>query len=212
MTDKDYKYPSAKIIIFAKAPVEGKVKTRLASTIGDQAALRFHEEMLEYTLEMVCKNGLANVELHVSGNPDHPLIQTLARQYDIVVRPQQGSDLGERMYHALEQSLLNSHYCILIGTDCPAMDVDYLANALTALLRGQDAVLGPAEDGGYVLIGARQPDKDWFSDIAWGTAHVLEQSRRKIMAGGARLEELQTLWDVDRIADFQRWQLQTDMH
>jgi len=209
MINKDFKYPSAKILVFAKAPVEGRVKTRLASSIGDEAALRFHVQMLERTLEMVCKYRLASVELHVSGSPEHPLIQSLAKQYSIRVRLQQGNDLGQRMHHALEQSLLGSHYCVLIGIDCPAMNVDYLANAFTALVRGQDAVLGPAEDGGYVLIGARQLSRDWFSDIVWGSRHVFEQSRQKIMANGAQLEELQTLWDVDQIADFQRWQLQT---
>jgi len=205
----DFKYPSAIILVFAKAPIEGKVKTRLASSIGDEAALRFHVQMLERTLEMVCKYKLARVELHVSGNPEHPLIQSLAKQYGIRVRLQQGGDLGERMYHALEQSLHGSRYCVLIGTDCPAMNVDYLANALTALVRGQDAVLGPAEDGGYVLIGVQRLSRDWFSDIAWGSRNVFEQSRQKIMAKGAQLEELQTLWDVDQITDFQRWQLQT---
>lgn len=208
MINSDYKYPSAKIIVFAKAPVEGKVKTRLASSIGDAAALRFHEQMLERTLAMVCEYKIASVELHVAGNPDHPLIQSLSRQYDVIIRTQQGCDLGEKMHHALEQSLVDHRYSILIGTDCPVMNVDYLANALTALVRGQDAVLGPAEDGGYVLIGARQLNKDWFSDIAWGGRHVLEQCRQKIKEGGAKLEELQMLWDVDRIADFQRWQLQ----
>ncbi len=208
MINAEFKYPAAKILVFAKAPVEGKVKTRLASSIGDEAALRFHVQMLERTLAMACRYKLAKVELHVSGNTEHPLIQSLARQYDILVRTQTGSDLGEKMHHALEGALHSSRYCVLIGTDCPAMNVDYLANALTALVRGQDAVLGPAEDGGYVLIGARRLDRDWFSDIAWGSRHVLEQCRQKIKAGGARLEELQTLWDVDRIADFQRWQMQ----
>jgi rSAM/selenodomain-associated transferase 1 len=205
----NFKYPSAKILVFAKAPVEGKVKTRLASSIGDLAALRFHEQMLERTLEMVCRYKLATVELHVSGNPDHPVIRSLAKQHGIIVKRQQGSDLGERMHYALEQSLIDSRYSVLIGTDCPEMNVDYLANAFTALVRGQDAVLGPAEDGGYVLIGARQLDRGWFSDIAWGSHHVLEQSRKKIMANGAQLEELQALWDVDQIADFERWQLQS---
>ena len=209
MTNMNFKYPSAKILVFAKTPVEGKVKTRLASSIGNQAALRFHEQMLVRTLEMVCRYKLATVELHVAGNPDHPMIRALAKQHGIIVKRQQGTDLGERMHHALEQSLIESRYCVLIGTDCPEMNVDYLANAFTALVRGQDAVLGPAEDGGYVLIGARQLDRGWFSGITWGSRHVLEQSRQKILANGAQLEELQTLWDVDQIADFERWQLQT---
>ncbi len=207
--NQDVRYPAATIIVFAKSPEAGKVKTRLASSIGDLEALRFHEQMLEHTLKMACQYKLAPVELHVSGRIDHPLIQSLASEYGIIVRSQQGKDLGEKMHHALQQSLESSRYCILIGTDCPAMNVDYLANALTALVRGQDAVLGPAEDGGYVLIGARQLSRDWFSDIVWGSRHVLEQSRKKIKEYGAQLEELQTLWDVDQIEDFERWQLQT---
>jgi len=207
----EYKYPSATIIVFAKAPEAGKVKTRLASSIGDLKALRFHEQMIARTLEMACKYNLARVELHVSGNTTHPLIQYLAREHGIIVKAQQGKDLGERMHFALEQALISTQYCVLIGTDCPAMNVDYLASALTALTRGQDAVLGPAEDGGYVLIGARKLSRDWFCDIVWGGCHVLEQSRKKIKEYGAQLEELQTLWDVDHIEDFERWQLQAGM-
>lgn len=209
MTEQEYRYPAGKIIVFAKEPVMGKVKTRLAGSIGDEAALQFHQQMLRDTLEMACKYRLATVELHVSGNPDHPLIQSLAKQYEIRVCAQQGRDLGEKMFFALEQSLVNSNYCVLIGTDCPAMGVDYLANALTALGRGQDAVLGPAEDGGYVLIGVRKIQQDWFCDIPWGSHHVLQRSRQKMISSGVQIEELQTLWDVDQIEDFQRWKLQT---
>jgi len=209
MTEQGYRYPAGKIIVFAKEPVAGKVKTRLASSIGDEAALQFHQQMLRDTLEMACSCHLAAVELHVSGNPGHPLIQSLAKQYEIRVCAQQGSDLGEKMFFSLEQSLASSSYCVLIGTDCPVMNVDYLANAFSALVRGQDAVLGPAEDGGYVLIGARRVQQDWFSDIPWGSHHVLERSRQKMIGSGIQLEELQTLWDVDQIEDLQRWKLQT---
>lgn len=206
MTNYNYRYPEGKIIIFAKEPVMGKVKTRLARGIGEAAALQFHEIMLRRTMEMVCQYNLAAVELHVSGNPYHPLIQSLSAEFNITVYSQKGDDLGEKMFFALEQSLGNSNYSVLIGTDCPAMGVDYLSNALTALVRGQDAVIGPAEDGGYVLIGTRNIKKDWFSDISWGSSQVMEQSRSKMQASGAKIEELQTLWDVDQIEDLQRWQ------
>ena len=207
MTNNSYRYPQGKILIFAKEPVAGKVKTRLARSIGEAAALQFHEQMLRHTLEMVCRYQLAVVELHISGNSEHPLIQSLSKEFNISVYSQKGGDLGEKMFFALEQSLENSNYSVLIGTDCPVMDVDYLSNALTALFRGQDVVLGPAEDGGYVLVGTSNVKKDWFDDISWGSHHVIEQSRQKMKASGARLEELQTLWDVDQIEDLQRWEL-----
>lgn len=207
MTNHNFRYPEGKIIVFAKEPVLGKVKTRLARAIGEAGALQFHEDMLRHTLEMVCQYNLASVELHVSGNPDHPLIQSLSSEFNIAVYAQKGEDLGEKMFFALEQSLGNSNYSVLIGTDCPVMGVDYLFKALKALARGQDAVIGPAEDGGYVLIGARKINKNWFSDISWGSSEVMEQSRSKIQSYGARIEELQTLWDVDQIEDLQRWQV-----
>ncbi len=206
MTDSSYRYPEGKIIIFAKEPIAGKVKTRLARSIGDEAALQFHEKMLRHTLEMVCRYKLAVVELHISGNPDNPLIQSLSREFNISIYSQKGDDIGEKMFFALEQSLENSNYSVLIGTDCPVMGVDYLSNALTALLRGQDVVLGPAEDGGYVLVGTRNIKKGWFHDISWGSHHVMEQSRQKMKSSGAKLEELQALWDVDKIEDLQRWE------
>ena len=206
MTNSYYLYPQGKIIVFAKEPVLGKVKTRLARDIGEIAALQFHEEMLRQTMEMVCEYNLAAVELHVTGNPDHPLFQLLSLEFNVSVHEQKGKNLGEKMFFALEQSLGNSNYSVLIGTDCPIMGVDYLSNALTALVRGQDAVIGPAEDGGYVLIGTRKIKKDWFQGVLWGSSQVMQQSRSKMLASGAKLEELQTLWDVDKIDDLQRWQ------
>ena len=86
MTELGYRYPAGNIIIFAKEPVAGKVKTRLASSIGDQAALQFHQQMLQQTLTMACNSCLAPVELHVSGNSDNPEILALAQQYGIYLQ------------------------------------------------------------------------------------------------------------------------------
>jgi rSAM/selenodomain-associated transferase 1 len=190
--------------------VVGKVKTRLASSIGNDAAVKIHIEMLKNTVEMACDSYLAKVELHVSGNKNHSLFQALVRQYGITVHLQRGKDLGERMFYALQHSLDNGGYCLLIGTDCPVMTTDYLASALDILEQRQDVVLGPSEDGGYVLIGARQVQISWFSDIPWGGHHVLELSRQKIIASGTSYRELQPLWDIDRIQDLRRWRLQNE--
>ena len=208
MVKPNYRYPVGKIIIFAREPVVGKVKTRLASSIGDDEAVKIHIDMLKNTVEMACDSYLAKVELHVLGNKNHSLFQALVRQYGITVHLQRGKDLGERMFYALQHSLDNDTYCLLIGTDCPVMTTDYLASALDILEQRQDVVLGPSEDGGYVLIGARQVQISWFSGISWGSHHVLELSRRKIIASGTRYRELQPLWDIDLIQDLRRWRLQ----
>ena len=207
MDESLFSYPAGKILIFAREPIKGRVKTRLACDIGDQAAMRIHQEMVQITTEMVSNSGLAEFELHVSGDNEHPLFKSLADQYGMRVRSQKGKDLGERMYHALKQSLHRASFCILIGTDCPVMTADYIKQAFHALEKGFDAVIGPAEDGGYVLIGASRVDLSWFNNIEWGSEHVLAQSRERLIASNGNYEELQQLWDVDQIDDLHRWRL-----
>ena len=193
--------------MFAREPVEGSVKTRLARSIGDQEALRIYQKMVNTTVGMVARSGLAELELYVSGDIEHPMFQSLADQYGIRISSQTGKNLGERMFHALKQSLDNTSYCILIGTDCPVMTAAYLEQAFCVLGKGLDAVLGPAEDGGYVLIGASMVDISWFTGIDWGSQNVLAQSLQKLAAGKASYEQLQPLWDVDEIEDLHRWRL-----
>jgi len=207
MAEHQFSSPAGKILVFAREPVAGNVKTRLARTIGDQAAVQFHQEVVTKTVEMAAKSGLAELELHVSGNMEHPFFRSLADQYGMRICLQEGNDLGEKMFYALKQSLDHASYCILIGTDCPVMTADYLKQAFHMLENGLDAVIGPAEDGGYVLIGASRVDISWFKNIDWGSQHVLAQSRQRLTANNARYDELQQLWDVDHIDDLHRWRL-----
>lgn len=207
MAEHQFSSPTGKILVFAREPIVGNVKTRLARSIGDQAALQFHQEIVTKTVEMAANSGLAELELHVSGNMEHPFFRTLADQYGMRICLQEGNDLGEKMFYALKQSLDHASYCILIGTDCPVMTADYLQQAFNMLEKGLDAVIGPAEDGGYVLIGASRVDISWFNNIDWGSQHVLAQSRQRLTANNARYEELQQLWDVDHIDDLHRWRL-----
>ncbi|HEX4885085.1 MAG TPA: DUF2064 domain-containing protein, partial [Casimicrobiaceae bacterium] len=121
----------------------------------------------------------------------------------IGLREQVGHDLGERMRHALRTSLERGRPALLIGTDVPGYDVAYLARA-AALLDTHDAVAGPAEDGGYVLIGLAR-DVDAFSGIAWSSTGVMAATRSNLRAAGARWAELPELWDVDTHDDWRRW-------
>lgn len=207
MAEQQFSSPAGKILVFAREPVAGHVKTRLARSIGDQAAVQFHQEIVTKTVDMAANSGLAELELHVSGNMEHPFFRSLADQYSMRICLQEGNDLGEKMFYALKKALDHASYCILIGTDCPVMTADYLKQAFHILEKGMDAVIGPAEDGGYVLIGASRIDISWFNNIDWGSQHVLAQSRQRLTANNARYEELQQLWDVDHIDDLHRWRL-----
>ena len=202
----DYRYPDGRILVFARPPVAGAVKTRLAAHIGRQAAAALYEQLLCETVGMAVGAGLAPVELHVASQTSHPVFVSLADRQPLEIRPQKGADLGQRMYHALQTTLQTAGFAVLIGTDCPAMSAAYLQRACRQLDAGGPVVLGPAEDGGYVLIGARSCDERLFADIPWGSDRVLQQTRARLRALKLPHSELDTLWDLDRLEDLRRWQ------
>jgi len=126
------------------------------------------------------------------------------RRLGASLHPQAEGDLGARMQRAFESALALSPRAILVGSDIPALSAQYLRDADRALRRGGDAVIGPAEDGGYVLIGLSRCDAALFRDIPWGGSEVLAETRRRIAALGWRVTELPALWDVDRPEDLER--------
>jgi len=195
-------FPAARLMIFAKAPVAGAAKTRLAPVLGEQGAAELQARLTERTLALAINANLAPVELWCSPDCSHPFFQSATSATER--RVQHGQGLGERIAHAFATLLAHHPYAVLIGTDCPAMTQDYLARAFASLDGGADAVIGPAEDGGYVLLGLRRMDKCLFEDVTWGTGKVLEQTRERLVALGWRWEELETLWDVDRPEDLER--------
>jgi len=122
----------------------------------------------------------------------------------VAVRPQRGSDLGERMQQAFADALRRHRHVVLIGSDCPALTTTDLRLAVRCLRGASDAVLAPAEDGGYVLIGLRRLRDALFADMAWGEASVLADTARAAREQGLRVRLLRTLWDVDRPEDLAR--------
>ena len=201
----DYRYPDGRILVFARAPVAGEVKTRLAAHIGKQAAASVYRQLLCATLEMASASRLAAVQLHVASQPDHPLFKSLADRWPLEIRLQQGVDLGQRMHYALQSALRQAAFAVLIGTDCPAMNAAYLQRACQLLDDGSAVVLGPADDGGYVLIGVRSCDERLFSELPWGSNRVLQLTRERLRALQLRYTELDSLWDLDRPEDLRRW-------
>lgn len=197
-------YPTGRILIFAKAPVPGYAKTRLISVLGDQGAADLQARLIRRTVDLAVVSGLAPVELWISGDSGLEFFDPFRSTIDGRIYLQSGPDLGARMGHAFEQTSQAAEFAVLIGTDSPPLDIAYLERACAALTEGIDIVLGPAEDGGYVLIGLRCCDPLIFDGIAWGTSEVLRQTRERIRQLGWTCHELPALWDVDRPDDIDR--------
>jgi rSAM/selenodomain-associated transferase 1 len=180
------------IIVFAKAPVPGKAKTRLVPALGEWGAAGLHARLLRHALRTARIAGCGPVEVH--GSARHSFFRSLNTPF----RLQRGRDLGERMHHALARN----PGAILIGTDCPELTAADLRRADGWLRGGYDVVLAPAEDGGYALIGARHVSAEMFRNIAWGTSNVYEETVKRL--SGYRWRALRTVWDVDRPEDLPR--------
>ena len=204
----DFLYPHAKILIFAKSPLPGKAKTRLIPALGEKGAALLAEKLIVHTVQTVTEKALCPVELWCTPSMEHRLFRSIEQAYSIACRLQQGEDLGERMKHAITASLTEAQAVIVIGTDCPVMDVEYLQQALDTLTQEQALVISPAEDGGYALLGMRDAVVDIFNNISWGSARVMEQTRDKLMVLQQDWYELPGVWDIDIAEDVQRAQKQ----
>lgn len=189
-----------RVIVFAKAPVPGAVKTRLVPALGAVGAARLHERLVDRALETACAAALGPVELCCAPDRAHPFFAARAARFGVVLTEQGEGDLGDRMHRALAARLP----AVLTGADCPAMTPEYLRQAAGALAAGYDAALGPAADGGYVLVAAARIDPAAFARIRWGGADVMEEQRARLRALGWRWRELPMLWDLDRPEDLAR--------
>lgn len=207
---RQWQFPDARIAVFAKAPHPGQVKTRLAAEIGDTEAARVYEQWLEQSVERICAAGIAPVELWVSPDDSHPLFQALSRNSSLSLHVQPSGDLGTRMQQVFLHLLSWHPSAVLIGSDCPVMPPDYIARALDVLERGVHTVIGPAEDGGYVLLGMNRVVQCLFTDIPWSTAQVMNATRHQLVRNHQHWAELETLWDIDTLDDYKRWLSQAD--
>lgn len=198
------RFPGSRLLILAKAPRSGQVKTRLIPPLTPAEAADLQRHLLLETLERLARSRLAPVELWCSPDTDLDPFPMLAAEFGVRLHRQEDGDLGERMLRAAEQGLAASDSVVLVGADCPGLDADYAARALGALGH-RDAVIGPAEDGGYVLLGLKRAEPALFAGIPWGTDRVLAVTRQRMATLGWCWTELETLWDLDRPADLQRY-------
>jgi rSAM/selenodomain-associated transferase 1 len=192
------------VLIFAKAPVPGKVKTRLAPLLGAEGAARFYRRMAQQCLETAIAAGVGPVELWCAPDTAHPWFLSLAACYGLRLVPQRGRDLGERMRTALAVTLQRHRHAILVGTDCPALCPEDLRAARDGLDGATDAVFCPVEDGGYALVALRHAAAALFESIAWSTTEVMATTRQRLRALEWRWTELPLRWDVDQPEDLRR--------
>jgi len=189
------------IIIFAKAPAPGEVKTRMCPPLAPDEAASLHGSLVMDAVERT--RSLRGVDIFLACSPgmDHPFFQTLAARHRIRLCDQVGADLGQCMDHALTAAFNRGYaHALLVGTDIPNLAARHYECA-KALLQTTDVVLGPTEDGGYYLVGAKHPVPALFADISWSTGEVLAQSRARADRAGLVVGLLDPERDLDTFDD-----------
>ncbi len=195
-----------RLVIFMRYPEPGKAKTRLIPVLGRQRAAYLHRQMAEHTLSRAMQlknNHSVSVEIHYEGGS-----KTLMKKWlgaNLSFRRQSKGDLGSRLSQAFRNALQDGiERAVIIGTDCPGLTAGLLQSAFNTLTQG-DVVIGPANDGGYYLIGLRRLIPELFSDIPWGTDKVLERTLDIAVDLGLWPALMEPLDDVDRPEDLHIW-------
>lgn len=191
----------SKLIILAKSPIPGTVKTRLQPTVSPEDAAKLQAYFIRQTLVLASSLKDVDVELRCTPDDSHLVFQQCARQFNISLKQQRGNDLGARMANALQEALANYQQVVIIGTDCPDLTANYLNEAFLKLKQGIVVVIGPSNDGGYVLFGLRRYAPSLFTNINWGSNQVLFETRQKLQQLGWEWDELNTLRDIDTPVD-----------
>ncbi len=195
------------VILFTRYPQVGKCKSRLIPALGADGALHIHRQLVSHILSEL-KKFLAlrnNTSLHIyhNGGTLQEMQQWLGSEH--LYREQYGNTLGERMANAINRGLEQQQDTILIGSDCPAITPDILNSAMDALTHN-DAVIGPAYDGGYYLVGVagnmqKNTCGQLFENIPWGTKEVLQKTLERVHTLGLNIDLLDKLHDIDRKED-----------
>ncbi len=203
-------YPQYRLLVFAKSPVLGAAKTRLQPLLPKEFSLALHCQLLKTVLTQWSESAICPIDCWIAGdentfrekimNDDLPTVQALPLYH------QKGCDLGERLAHAIKASFTDSSHSkttagvFVVGTDCPSLSAQYLQTACS-MLEQYDAVIGPADDGGYVLLGLKIPNAGLFKDIEWGGSSVFEATLSRLLKFNLSYYELPSLSDIDHPQD-----------
>lgn len=191
------------VLVFARAPVAGRAKTRLIPALGEAGAATLHRRLLHSTLGVTAEVSDCDVQLWCTPDTSHHEFQRLARRFHCGLQPQRGDDLGQRMAYALQQALAQYARAIIIGTDCPSLSAEDIEQGFAMLENSYDAVIGPAADGGYYLLGLGRFEPSLFHAVEWGSDRVLEQTLIRMGQSALHCARLPTKRDLDRPEDLE---------
>ena len=205
---------SPTIILFAKEPQQGKVKTRLIPAIGAESACALYECFLKDSITQVNRIAAhheSSVYLMITPESSKSYFETLCAGLQVNrmnIQFQHGADLGQRMCRALKVAIhANPAGAVVVGTDHPTLADDVIEEALYAL-SDYDSVIGPAEDGGYYLFGTKNLLTDLFENMNWSTPEVFAETRSRLLHAGVTFYTLRTWYDVDTVVELKRAQEQ----
>lgn len=191
---------TVRVVVFAKAPVPGFAKTRLIPALGESGAAELQATLIHDTLERAWQAKVGSVELWGAGADDARALAAAADAAGATLQWQRGADLGERMQAALAAATQAGEPALIVGTDCPALSAGRIRDAAAALA-DHDAVVNPAHDGGYVLLGLHRTPDELFEGVPWGSEQVLAATRSRLAALGWSWDEPSPLGDIDCAAD-----------
>ena len=199
----NYKFPDAKIFVFSKPAIAGKCKTRLIPSLGKEGAAKVQSKLLIKIIDDLLEYQLCPFEIWQSEASLYFTELNSKYNHKFIMETQLGNDLGERMSHALSSGLKHSKMIIIIGSDCIEYSKQYLIDAIRSL-DSNEVVIGPAFDGGYVLIGGRSIYPEVFKGIHWGTDKVLRESLAIMNSKNINYSQLIPLNDIDTAADYEK--------
>ena len=188
--------PSPRLVLFARYPAPGACKTRLIPALGPEGAAAIHRRLTERTLELLCASGAPVTVAFTGAGAD---AFAAWRGPDVARVEQADGDLTARLLACLDPAPV-----IFFGADTPDLAAHHVEAAMAAL-NDHEVVIGPAEDGGYYLIGMRQPMPELLTDMPWSTDQVLPETLARLAARVIAPVLLETLADCDRPEDLARW-------
>lgn len=186
---------SGALVLFAKDPVEGRVKTRLGALLDAKTTLNLYQHFLDDSIEKICSVAEVDRFIGIASAPTSDFFDEVARRRPVRLFVQEGGNLGERMRRAFEDRFREGYErVVIIGSDSPTLPPGYIEQALRT---EKEVVLGPSTDGGYYLIGMKGQVTDIFEGVPWGTHRVLAETLRVLQGQRAQAELLPVWYDVD---------------
>lgn len=187
---------TVRLVLFTRYPIPGSAKTRLIPALGTDGATTLHKQLTERTVETLKQIG-EPLEIRYSGGDANAFGRWLGS--DLIYEPQVEGDLTDRLLAAIDPAPV-----IFLGSDTPDLSASHLNAAIDALQKS-DVVIGPADDGGYYLIGIAKPYPFLFQNMRWSTEHVMPDTLDRLRQHKIGFEILETLHDCDRPEDLDRW-------